>query len=136
MTVDLSRLDVPLPVVEAEAWNLAHPVGTPVVAYPGCRPEFAADAPRIVTSTRSKATVLGGHTAVVWVHGHSACIALSHVDVRTAATPGELAEMRHLLLIADADDVTRPFVDLRKGRKTSELAAREADNRRAREAKS
>jgi hypothetical protein len=123
---------------EAQAvkrWNRLHPIGTPVVAYPGCRPEFDRNATRIVTSTRSKATVLGGHTAVVWVHGHSACIALSHVDVRTEATPGELAEMRHLLIIADADDVTRPFVDLRKGRKTPELAAREADNRRAREAK-
>lgn len=33
------------------------------------------------------------------------------------ATPGEAAEMRHLLIIADADDTTAPFVDLRKGRK-------------------
>ncbi|MFI9244211.1 hypothetical protein ACIGXF_16840 [Streptomyces sp. NPDC053086] len=95
MTTDLSRLDVPLPTVEAEAWNRVHPVGTPVVAYPGCRPEDFPNDERIVTWTRSKAEVLGGHTAVVWVHGHSACIALSHVDVRTAATPGELAEMRH-----------------------------------------
>lgn len=101
----------------AELWNRLHPVGTPVVAYPGFRPEVDRNATRIVTSTRSKATVLGGHTAVVWVHGHSACIALSHVDVRTAATPGELAEYRHLLVTADADDVTRPFVDLRKGLK-------------------
>jgi hypothetical protein len=118
-----------------EEWNRLHPVGTPVIAYPGGRPEDFPNDPRIITSTRSKATVLGGHTAVVWVHGHSACIALSHVDVRTAATPGELAEMRHLLITADADDVTRPFVDLRKGLKPPELAAREADNRRAREAK-
>ena len=95
MTVDLSRLDVSLPQVQVDAWNLAHPIGTPVVAYPGGRPEDFPNDPRIVTSTRSKATVLGGHTAVVWVHGHSACIALSHIDVRTAATPGELAEMRH-----------------------------------------
>ncbi|MGW3196241.1 hypothetical protein ACWDBD_16975 [Streptomyces sp. NPDC001118] len=100
-----------------DAWNRAHPIGTPVIAYPGFRPEAGRDATRIVTTTRSKATVLGGHTAVVWVHGHSACIALSHVDLRTQATPGELAEMRHLLHDADADDTTRPFVDLRKGRK-------------------
>lgn len=95
MTVDLTRLNVPLPVVEAEAWNLAHPIGTPVIAYPGLRPEDDTKAERIVTTTRSKATVLGGHTAVVWVHGHSACIALSHIDVRTRATAGECAEMRH-----------------------------------------
>lgn len=128
-----------------DAWNRAHSIGTPVIAYPFVRPEhpvavryreavkaglprMGEDDPctRIVTSTRSKATVLSGHTAVVWVHGHSACIALTHVDVRTQATPGELAEMRHLLIIADADDRTRPFVDLRKGRKAPEIAADEA----------
>ncbi|MGZ0231177.1 hypothetical protein [Streptomyces sp. CPS1] len=109
MTVDLSRQTVPLPVVEADAWNLAHPVGTPVVAYPGFRPEDDRTATRIVTTTRSKATVLGGHTAVVWVHGHGACIALTHVDVRTAATPGELAEYRHLLYDADEDATTPAF---------------------------
>jgi hypothetical protein len=136
MTVDASILkDRQREAEAAELWNRLHPVGTPVIAYPGFRPEVDRDATRIVTSTRSKATVLGGHTAVVWVHGHSACISLTHIDLRTQATPGELAEMRHLLIIADADDVTRPFVDLRKGRKTPELAAREADNRRAREAK-
>jgi hypothetical protein len=81
-----------------DAWNRYHPIGTPVVAYPGCRPEDSWNpekVTRIVTSTRSKAIVLGGHTAVVWVHGHGACIALTHVDVRTQATPGESAEMRH-----------------------------------------
>jgi hypothetical protein len=109
MTTDLSRLDVPLPQVQVDAWNAAHPVGTPVIAYPGFRPEVDRDATRIVTSTRSRATVLGGHTAVVWVHGHSACIALSHIDVRTEATPGELAEMRHLLYDADADATTPAF---------------------------
>ncbi|MGW0626495.1 hypothetical protein [Streptomyces sp. NPDC002758] len=86
-----------------DAWNAAHPVGTPVVAYPCGRPEDFPNDERIVTTTRSKATVLGGHTAVVWVHGHSACIALTHVDVRTQATPGEAAEYRHLLYDADSD---------------------------------
>lgn len=116
MTRPISALDVPLPVVEADAWNRAHPVGTPVVAYPGARPEDIPSARRIETTTRSRASVLGG-TAVVWVHGHGACIALSHIDVRTHATDGEAAEYRHLLHDADADDTTRPFVDLRKGRK-------------------
>ncbi|WP_432027403.1 hypothetical protein [Streptomyces sp. 1222.5] len=115
MTRLIAALDRPLPQVAVDAWNLAHPVGTPVTACPGCRPEDDAHATRIVTSTRSKATVLGGHTAVVWVHGHSACIALSHVDVRTAATDGERAEMLHLLVTADADATTPAFVDLRKG---------------------
>ncbi|MFI1166493.1 hypothetical protein ACH4UM_23555 [Streptomyces sp. NPDC020801] len=113
---DLAALDVPQAAVEADAWNRAHPVGTPVVAYPGARPEDIPSARRIETTTRSRASVLGG-TAVVWVHGHGACIALDHVDLRTQATDGERAEYLHLLVTADADDTTRPFVDLRKGRK-------------------
>ncbi|MYY79686.1 MULTISPECIES: hypothetical protein [unclassified Streptomyces] len=67
---------------QAAAFNAANPVGSPVTAYPGARPEDVADATRIDTTTRSRATVLGGHTAVVWVNGHSACIALSHIDTR------------------------------------------------------
>ncbi|WP_442803603.1 hypothetical protein OG411_29730 [Streptomyces pseudogriseolus] len=66
--------------MNAEQFNARYPVGTPVLAYPGCRPEDDRNATRLVTRTRSKATVLGGHTDVVWVDGHSACIALSHVD--------------------------------------------------------
>ncbi|MFE7899236.1 hypothetical protein ACFU3E_17235 [Streptomyces sp. NPDC057424] len=65
--------------MNAEQWNELYPVGALVFAYPGCRPEDGADT-RLVTRTRSKASVLGGHTDVVWVDGHSACIALSHVD--------------------------------------------------------
>ncbi len=67
--------------MNAETFNARHPVGTPVFAYPGARPEDVPSARRLVTRTRSKATVLGGHTDVVWVDGHSACIALTHVDV-------------------------------------------------------
>lgn len=67
----------------AEQFNALHPIGTPVVAYPGLRPEDDPNAPRIETTTRSRAQVLGGHTDVVWVHGHGACIALTHIDVVT-----------------------------------------------------
>jgi hypothetical protein len=66
--------------MNAKAFNSLHPVGTPVFAYPGARPEDFPSDRRLVTRTRSKAEVLGGHTDVVWVDGHSACIALSHVD--------------------------------------------------------
>ncbi|MEU1133540.1 hypothetical protein ABZ383_27410 [Streptomyces sp. NPDC005900] len=65
-----------------DEFNAAYPVGTAVRAYPGARPERDADATRIETTTRSRATVLGGHTAVVWVHGRGACIALTHIDAR------------------------------------------------------
>lgn len=69
--------------MNADKFNSLHHVGTPVFAYPGCRPEDFPNDARLVTRTRSKATVLGGHTDVVWVEDHSACIALSHVDVVT-----------------------------------------------------
>lgn len=71
--------------MNAETFNSLHKVGTPVFAYPGARPEDIPSARRLVTRTRSRASVLGGHTDVVWVDGHSACIALSHVDVVSEA---------------------------------------------------
>lgn len=70
-----------------EEFNSLHPVGTPVVAYPGARPEVVPACTRLETRTRSAAQLLSGHTPVVWVEGHGACIALTHVDV----TAGEVA---------------------------------------------
>ncbi|MFD8088729.1 hypothetical protein [Streptomyces malaysiensis] len=66
--------------MNAEQFNERYPVGTPVMAYPGARPEDHGNVTRLVTRTRSEASLLGGHTDVVWVDGHSACIALTHVD--------------------------------------------------------
>ncbi|MBQ0827669.1 hypothetical protein [Streptomyces tagetis] len=63
-----------------DQWNSRYPISTAVVAYPGARPEDDPTGERLITRTRSEASVLGGHTAVVWVDGHSACIALTHVD--------------------------------------------------------
>lgn len=65
---------------DAERWNTRYPIGTPVTAYPGTRPTDDPNAERLITRTRSEAKVLEGHTAVVWVDGHSSCIALTHVD--------------------------------------------------------
>jgi hypothetical protein len=70
----------------AAEFNARYPVGTPVLAYPGARPETHPGDERLVTRTRSKAQVLGGHTDVVWVDGHGACIALTHIDVIPEAT--------------------------------------------------
>lgn len=64
----------------AADWNSRYPVGTPVIAYPGCRPVDDSNAERLVTRTRSKASTLGGHTPVVWVDGHGSCISLTHID--------------------------------------------------------
>ncbi|MYR30526.1 MULTISPECIES: hypothetical protein [unclassified Streptomyces] len=69
----------------ADEFNDLYPIGTPVTAYPGFRPENDPQAEAIVTTTRSRASVLGGHTDVVWVHGHGACISLTHIDVRSAS---------------------------------------------------
>ncbi|MET9704895.1 hypothetical protein [Streptomyces griseus] len=79
---DLPEVEPEQPAVTAERWNAQYPVGTPVYAYPGCRPEDDPKCTRLTTRTRSAASVLGGHTAVVWVEGHSACISLTHVDPR------------------------------------------------------
>lgn len=69
----------------ADEFNALHKVGTAVIAYPGFRPEVDPAARRIETTTRSTAEVLGGHTDVVWVHGHDACIALTHIDIQPGA---------------------------------------------------
>ncbi|WP_432077751.1 hypothetical protein [Streptomyces sp. YPW6] len=72
----------PDPAADADRWNAQYPVGTAVFAYPGCRPEDDPKGTQLTTRTRSESSVLGGHTAVVWVEGHSACISLTHVDPR------------------------------------------------------
>ncbi|MGW7350897.1 hypothetical protein [Streptomyces sp. NPDC054784] len=83
VAVILAAAGLPNPAAEqADAFNAAHPVGAPVLAYPGARPEGRKDATVLTTRTRSAASVLGGHTAVVWVDGHGACIALTHIDPR------------------------------------------------------
>ncbi len=58
-------------------FNKANPVGTKVLYWKGVH----EGKPSGVAATRSEAQVLGGHTAVVWVHGEPACIALTHVEV-------------------------------------------------------
>lgn len=65
---------------EAAIWNDLVPVGSPVCYWPGFR-----EGDGIWSNTRTKASVLGGHTAVVWVEGRGDCIALTHVEVRRVA---------------------------------------------------
>jgi hypothetical protein len=56
------------------SFNEAHGIGTPVRVWPGAR-----SGEGVLTKTRSPA-MLCGRTAVVWVDGQSAFIALSHVE--------------------------------------------------------
>lgn len=60
----------------AECWNACHQIGSPVLYWPGLRDTAE---PRL-GQTRSRAWVLGGHTAVVLCTGHAGAIALSHVE--------------------------------------------------------
>ena len=48
-----------------DAWNAAHPIGTPVTRYKLINP--LADP--VETKTRSEAWLMGGHSAMVMVEG-------------------------------------------------------------------
>jgi hypothetical protein len=65
----------PTQAERVEAWNLTYPVSQAIRYWTGAR-EGAGRTGR----TRTAATLLEGHTAVVWVTGHAACVALTHVD--------------------------------------------------------
>lgn len=58
-----------------EDFNNNIDVGAPVRYWTGVR-----EGEGVLSKTKSKAELLGEHTAVVWVEGHAACIALSHIQ--------------------------------------------------------
>jgi hypothetical protein len=66
--------------VNAAEFNSRYPVGTPVLAYPGARPEHGGSEETLITRTRSLAQVCASGDSVVWVEGHGAYIILTHVD--------------------------------------------------------
>ncbi|MFJ9771167.1 hypothetical protein ACIRVF_07980 [Kitasatospora sp. NPDC101157] len=68
----------------AEQWNDRYPIGTPVTAYPGVRPEHRAVelCTVLTTRTRSRAWNLGHGEPVVAVEGYAGGISLEHVDLR------------------------------------------------------
>ncbi|MFE8961806.1 hypothetical protein [Streptomyces iakyrus] len=66
--------------MNAETFNSLYRIGTPVFAYPGCRPEDIPSARRLVTRTRTVAQVSASGTDVVWVEGEGSYISLTHVD--------------------------------------------------------
>lgn len=67
--------------MNAETFNSRYPVGTPVFAYPGFRPEDVPDTRRLVTRTRTPAQWSANGHDVVWVDGEGSYISLTHVDV-------------------------------------------------------
>lgn len=56
---------------ECSEWNAKHPVGTKVKYH-----HVIDEAAHTVHATRTKAQVLSGHTAVVWLEGVSGCVCL------------------------------------------------------------
>jgi hypothetical protein len=86
LLAEVRRLQLQVTVM---SFNAAHPVGTPVMAYPGCRPELDPDGQlgrRMKTRTRTTAWLANGHTPVVMVEDYSSWIALTHVDAITTVT--------------------------------------------------
>lgn len=105
----------------ADEWNALYPVGTPVLAYPGIRPEHpvavayrnAAEAgrtlrnepdpcKRLETTTRTLAWTLGHGEPVVSVDGYGGGIALTHIDPATQVEV-DLARLRESLPLTDPD---------------------------------
>ena len=72
--------------LSAAQFNQLYPVGTPVIAYPGARPDdpdaVLFDTTPLVTRTRSAAWTLGGGEPVVAVDGHTGGIGLDHIDLQ------------------------------------------------------
>ena len=68
----------------AAHFNNLHPVGTPVLAYPGAPPSDFPDVEPLHTKTATPAWVMGGHTAVVAVDGLVGGISLMHIEIDTA----------------------------------------------------
>lgn len=102
-TPEIARLDVSEHSVRVDAWNLAHPIGTWVIAYPGARGHRS-----LITQTRTAAFLTSSGKPAVCLKGYASYIVLTHVDAITATKAGELLEQRHQLLDLDADS-TCPF---------------------------
>ncbi|WP_436759374.1 hypothetical protein [Streptosporangium sp. V21-05] len=59
----------------ADDWNALHPIGTPVLAWPGTR-----DDEPLTTRTRTPAWTLGHGAPVVSVEGVAGGIFLTHIE--------------------------------------------------------
>lgn len=68
----------PTPQLEVDVWNKCNPIGTPVKVRKD-------NGETVATVTRSRAEVLSGHSAVIWLDGISGCYALDRVTADTAA---------------------------------------------------
>lgn len=77
--------------LRAHEWNNNHPVGAPVLAWPGTR-----DSKPLRTRTRSSAWILGSEQVVASVVGHAGGISIDHIEhdpTRQPAVPDVSFEM-------------------------------------------
>lgn len=58
---------------EVDEWNAKYPIGTAVIVTKD-------NGVQVHTKTRSEASVLSGHTAVIWLEGLSGCYALDRCE--------------------------------------------------------
>ncbi len=72
-TLKSKRLKLEKMQRECEAWNRKYPIGTDVLLNKDFVDEL------VPTKTRSKASILSGHSVVIWLDGVSGCYLLSHV---------------------------------------------------------
>ena len=61
---------------QVDSFNKKASIGATVRYWTGLR-----EGDGVESKTRTEAQILQGHTPVVWVEGHGACIALTHVQV-------------------------------------------------------
>lgn len=62
---------------ECDEWNAAYPIGTEVMLDK----DFVDDP--FATKTRSAASIMSGHSVVIWLENISGCYLLSHVTPHT-----------------------------------------------------
>lgn len=66
---------------QCEMFNSRYPVGTTVAVR-------TDDGEALITTTRSKADVLSGHSAVIWVEGITGCYLLDRVSpIKSSGDP-------------------------------------------------
>jgi hypothetical protein len=89
---------------KVDDWNKDHKVGT--------RVEYRKDDHSILrTVTRSRAEVLSGHTAVIWLEGVTGCVDLDHVrrakrerqDYRVTELKDRVRSLKETLFMAAAN---------------------------------
>lgn len=73
----MARKDVAMMQIVRFRDGRSSTIGTEVLYYPVLGDAHGSERTRTV----SEPEILGGHTAVVWVEGHAACVALRNLEV-------------------------------------------------------